>query len=82
MNAMLIQRRLTTTSALIILILLVGAVAALPQLAVTVSPVKVIGQKAIVSLALTNGLAGKVESARAAVFILDEQGKMVGQATR
>ena len=43
------------------------------QLAVTVSPLKVIGQKAIVSLALTNHLAEKVESARAVCFLLDEQ---------
>jgi hypothetical protein len=43
------------------------------QLAVTVSPLKVIGQKAIVLLALTNHLAEKVESARAVCFLLDEQ---------
>jgi len=44
-----------------------------PGVAVTVSPLKVIGQKAIVSLALTNHLAEKVESARAVCFLLDEQ---------
>jgi hypothetical protein len=52
------------------------------QLAVTVSPPKVIGQKAIVSLAMTNNLAAKVESARAICFLLDEQGKMVGESSR
>jgi hypothetical protein len=52
------------------------------QLAVTVMPPKVIGQKAIVSLALTNNLAVKVESARAVCFLLDDQGKMVGQSTK
>jgi len=31
---------------------------------------------------MKNGLSEKVESARAVVFLLDEQGKMVGQATR
>lgn len=51
------------------------------QRAVTVSPPKVTGQKAVVPLALRNGLADKIESARAEVFLLDEQGKMVGQAT-
>jgi hypothetical protein len=52
------------------------------QFAITVSPPKVAGQKAIVSLAMTNGLPEKVESARAVTFLLDDQGKMVGQATK
>jgi hypothetical protein len=52
------------------------------QLAVTVSPVKTTGQKAIVLLAITNGLAESVESARAVCFLLDEQGKMTGQSTK
>lgn len=52
------------------------------QLAVTISPVKATGQKAIVLLAITNGLAESVESARAVCFLLDDQGKMVGQSTK
>lgn len=52
------------------------------QLAVTVTPPKIIAQKAIVTLALTNNLAVKVESARAVCFLLDGQGKMVGQSTK
>src|SRR6266498_1992892 len=52
------------------------------ELAVTQSPVKVAGQKAIEPLALKNNFGEKIESARAAVFLLDEQGKMIGQATR
>jgi hypothetical protein len=52
------------------------------QLAVTVSPPKIAGQKAIVSLAMTNNLAEPVESARAVCFLLDEQGKMVGQSAK
>ena len=52
------------------------------QLAVTVSPPQVVGQKAVVKLAMKNSLADKVESARAVVFLLDDQGKMVGQSTR
>ena len=52
------------------------------QLAVTVSPPKVAGQKAIVPLAMRNGFSERIESARAVVFLLDEQGKMVGQGTR
>ena len=52
------------------------------ELAVTVSPVQITGQKAIVLLAIRNNFGEKVESARAAVFLLDEKGKMVGQGTR
>ena len=52
------------------------------QLAVTVSSPKVTGQKAIVPLAMKNNFSEKVGSARAVVFLLDEQGKMVGQGTR
>lgn len=58
------------------------AIAVNAQLSVTVSPPKVVGQKAVVQLALKNNLAAKVESARAAVFLLDDQGTMVGLATR
>ena len=52
------------------------------QLAVTVMPPKVVGQKAIVELAMTNDLAAKVESARAVCFLLDGQGRMVGQSSK
>ena len=52
------------------------------QLAVTVSAPKVVGQKALVGLAMKNGLSNKVDSARAVCFLLDEQGKMAGQAVR
>jgi hypothetical protein len=52
------------------------------QLAVTVSSVKITGQKAVVPLAIKNNLTNKVESARAVCFLLDDQGKMVGQSTK
>jgi hypothetical protein len=61
---------------------LICAVTAQAQLAVTVSPPKVIGQKAVVKLVMKNNLAGKVESARAACFLLDDQGKMIGQSAK
>src|SRR5258708_18118516 len=51
-------------------------------LAVTVSPPKVAGQKAVVRLALENHFQERIESARAVTFLLDEQGKMVAQATK
>src|SRR5229473_2669774 len=52
------------------------------QLAVTVSSVKITGQKAVVPFVMKNKFAEKVESARAVCFLLDEQGKVVGQMTR
>ncbi len=52
------------------------------QLVVAVSPAKIVGQKAVVKLAIKNGLPEKIESARAVCFLLDAQGKMVGQSTR
>jgi hypothetical protein len=61
--------------------LLLGTALAQAQLVVTVSPPKVAGQKAVVPLAMRNGLPDKVESARAVVFLLDEQGKTVWQPT-
>jgi hypothetical protein len=57
-------------------------VTAQAQLAVTVSPPKIVGQKAIVQLKMKNNLTNKVESARAVCFLLDEQGQMVGQSTK
>jgi hypothetical protein len=65
-----------------LLFFLLGALTAPAQLAVTVSPPKVVGQKAVVPLALRNDFTEKIESARAVVFLLDENGKMAGQATR
>lgn len=52
------------------------------QLAVTVSPPKVVGQKAMVQLKIKNNLAMGVESARAMCFLLDDQGKIAGQSTK
>jgi hypothetical protein len=63
-------------------LLLICAVTASAQLAVTVSPPKVTGQKIVIPLALKNSLPEKIESARAAVFLLDENGKMVGQSAK
>jgi hypothetical protein len=57
-------------------------VAAHAQLVVTVSSPNITGQKAVVPLEIKNGLGEKITSARAVVFLLDEQGKMVGQGTR
>jgi hypothetical protein len=52
------------------------------QLAITVSPPQVTGDKAIVPLELKYNFNQGVASARAAVLLLDEQGKMVGQSAK
>ena len=64
------------------LLLLIFALTAQAQLAITVLPAKLTGQKEIVSLAITNNMAEPVNSARAVCFLLDDQGKMVGQSTK
>ena len=53
--------------------LFMGVLTAQAQLAVAVFPLKIIGQKAIVPLTMTNHFAESVESARAVCFLLDEQ---------
>jgi hypothetical protein len=62
--------------------LFLGVLTAQAQLAVTVSPPKLAGQKAVVQLKLKNNLTNAVQSARAVCFLLDDQGKMVGQSTK
>lgn len=52
------------------------------QLAVTVSPAKITGQKAVVQLKLKNDFTNAVQSARAVCFLLDDKGEMVGQSTK
>lgn len=61
---------------------LICSIKAQAQLAVTVSQPKVIGQKAIVTLAMKNGLSENIKSARAACFLMNEQGTMVGQSAK
>jgi hypothetical protein len=61
---------------------LLAAATASAQLAVSVSPVKITGSKAVVKLELRNTFAEKIESARTVCFLTDEHGKVVGQATQ
>jgi hypothetical protein len=74
--------KLNMRSQIGIFIILLCPMLATAQLAVTVTPPKVVGQKAVVQLKMKNQLAAKVESARAVCFLLDDQGKMVGQSTK
>jgi hypothetical protein len=52
------------------------------QLTVTVLPPKITGQKVVVQLEMKNGLTNNVGAARAICFLLDAQGKMVGQSSK
>jgi hypothetical protein len=52
------------------------------QLAVVVLPPKVIGEKAVVPLAMKNNFSESIKSAHAICFLLDEQGEMVGESTK
>jgi hypothetical protein len=65
-----------------ILFVLLCAMSAMAQLAVTVSPPKIIAEKAIVKLRMKNGFAEKIESARAICFLFDNQNKMVGESAK
>jgi hypothetical protein len=60
---------------------LFAAAAVHAELAVTVGPPKATGSKAIVKLDMKNGFPEKIEAARVVVFLLDGQGKIVGQPT-
>jgi len=64
------------------LLLMSVELAAQAQLTVTLSPPKIVSLKAIVKLAMRNGLSEKIESARAVCFLLDDQGRIVGQTTK
>jgi len=67
---------------IISLLALLVALTCNAQLEITVSPLKIAGQKILVPLVMQNNFNQKIESARASVFLLDEKGKMVGQSTK
>ena len=52
------------------------------SLVVKVGEPKTTGGKAVIKLEMTNTFKDKIESARAVVFLFDDQGKVVGQTTR
>jgi hypothetical protein len=58
------------------------AAAAYGALVVKMEKPNIAGQKADVRLELKNTFGERIESVRASVFLLDAQGKMVGQMTR
>jgi hypothetical protein len=67
---------------LALITLLIPSVVARGELVVKVDQPKLTGQKALVKLTMKNNFKEKVESARAQVFLTDDQGEVVGQAPR
>lgn len=61
---------------------LMFATSASAALVVKVAPPKNTGSKAIVKLDLQNTYSEKIQSVRAVMFLLDDQGKVAGQGTR
>jgi hypothetical protein len=51
-------------------------------LTVKVSPLKIVGQKTLVELTMTNRGTNRIEAARAVCFVLDQNGQMVGQSAK
>lgn len=51
-------------------------------LTVKVSPLKTVGQKALVELTIINRGTNRIEAARAVCFVLDQNGQLVGQSTK
>jgi hypothetical protein len=61
---------------------LLGSGVAQAELVVKVNEPKTTGSKAVIKLELKNTFTENIESARAVVFLLDDEGKVVGQMTR
>jgi hypothetical protein len=63
-------------------ILLIAPTIARAALTVKLGEPKQVGKKAIIKMTMKNTFTEKIESARAQIFLLDDQGKVVGQAVR
>ena len=69
-------------SILLLCSLIISLLAANAALVAKAGAPKRIGQKVVVKLTMKNTFKETVQSARAEVFLLDDQGKVVGQAAR
>lgn len=52
------------------------------KLSVQMAEPKTVGNKSIIKLTLKNDFTKKIESARAVIFLINDVGKVVGQATK
>ena len=69
-------------SSIILCAMWIFGVSANAQLSVEVSLPKSEGRKAVIKLVMKNSFSSGIKSARAAVFVSDDQGTMIGQASR
>ena len=65
-----------------IFVLLIASTIARATLTVKLDEPKQVGNKTVIKLTMKNTFTKKIESARAQVFLLDDKGRMVGQAGR
>ncbi len=61
---------------------LLSVLAVNAELLVTVLPPRITAQKVVVPITMKNNFSEAVEGARAVVFLMDENGRMLGQGTR
>jgi hypothetical protein len=52
------------------------------ELAVKIETPKQVGKKVVIKLTMKNNFSEKVESARAQIFLLDDKGRVMGQAAK
>jgi hypothetical protein len=74
------MQRLIRKGTLLIVILL-GACSAKANLLVTIGHTKTVGRKIITCVEFKNAFREKIESARATLFLVDEDGQVLGRAT-
>jgi hypothetical protein len=67
---------------LLTFLVLLCSTAASAQIAIMMSPAKIEGNKAVVKLGLKNNFTNTIESARISIYLLDNENKTVGRATR
>ena len=66
-------------STLQLMILFLSTLVCSASLSVKVGEPKITGNRAVIKLAMTNSYNSTIESARVAVFLKDEKGKVIGQ---
>src|SRR4051812_3194476 len=67
---------------IVFLILSICPLLAEAKLSVKIEQPRTVGDKSLIKLTLKNNFAEKIESARAVIFLITDEGKMVGQVTR
>ena len=66
----------------VLLVFVLSVVCVLGGLEVEVTSPEALGQRILINLSMHNQFLQKIESARATVFLLDPQGRVVGQSAK